>query len=131
MTTKPDWVAIVLREVRAEETPCQCHDCNGNKCLPGHAGHFIGAEDCHFLLHDGNARYCVSTVGDYRPGGGGNISTSIGYQRNYETMVFDKQRKRDRWSEIDFDGYQTEAEARAGHAKLLARYIQRQPRRKP
>lgn len=97
---------------------CHCHKCT-DTCFADYAGHFIGAEDCEFFIHDDTGRYCVSTVGDYRPDG---VRREIGYQRFYETMVFDKQSKESRWSEVDGNGYMTEPEAKTGHAELLAKY---------
>ena len=54
-------------------------------------GHFIGASSCRFFVHThvGPAgKYCVSTVGDYHPGGV-DEAVGIGLNRLYETMVFD------------------------------------------
>jgi hypothetical protein len=98
--------------------------------------HFIGSESCHFGLTDVVNGYVISSVGDYRPALFGiAVRERIGYNRYYETMVFRDSGKRcaedgcacgrpliDDYSELGFDGYMTEAQARDGHAAMLAKY---------
>lgn len=99
---------------------CDCHDCT-EKCMPGRAGHFIGAKDCRFHMHHGAGRYCVSTVGDYHPSG--QIEAEeIGLDRKYETMVFDKRAKSSRWEGVGFGAYNTPMEATLGHVRMLDKY---------
>lgn len=100
---------------------CHCHSCT-QKCHQDIEGHFISAKDCRLVLHDGAGKFCISTVGDYRPFDSRDKAYPIGCDRLYETMVFDKSRESDRWSELEMRGYETEAEARAGHAEVLAKY---------
>lgn len=100
---------------------CHCHECSGGACHEEHPGHFIGAADCRFFLHTGVGRFCISTIGDYHPGGD-TYPTEIGWQRYYETYVFDKKRKESRWVEIDGSHYQTQKQATSGHAAMVAKY---------
>jgi hypothetical protein len=98
--------------------------------------HFIGSADCRFGLADVVNGHIVSTVGDYHPAYGDGRRREIGYDRFYETMVAKDSGKRceiadcpcggipepvGSW-ELDFDGYQTEREARLGHAAMVAKY---------
>lgn len=99
-------------------------------------GHFIGSDRCRFGVTDVVNGHIVSTVGDYRMESGERHI--IGHARFYETMVFKDSGKRctkegevcscgnlpqpESWSEVDFDGYMTEDEARAGHAAMVAKY---------
>jgi len=91
--------------------------------------HFIGSAECHFGMTDVVSGFIISTVGDYRPFG---ERKKIGSYRFYETLVFrDSGRRCERedccggipepasWSEIDGEGYQTEEEAREGHARMI------------
>lgn len=58
----------------------------------GHAGHFCGAHKCLHHLHTHVGKFCISTVGDYRPdmkGGDLGERMDIGYERAFETFVFD------------------------------------------
>ena len=97
--------------------------------------HFIGSRDCRFGLSDAVGGVIVSTVGDYRPMHHQVGPYPIGANRTYETMVFRDSGKRcdepscgcglpepESWTEIDFAGYRSEAEARAGHAEMVAKY---------
>jgi hypothetical protein len=86
-------------------------------------GHFIGAPDCKFYRHTHVGKWCISTVGDYRPRGGPR--QAIGLGRTYETMVFNMRSRSKRWQEQDFDGYDSEAAATAGHEKLVRKVISR------
>jgi hypothetical protein len=97
--------------------------------------HFIGSNECRFGLTDVVGEYIISTVGDYHPTIGFG-RTEIGLNRFYETMVFTDSGIRCKikscdcggipkpsdYMELDCDGYQTEAEARAGHAAMVKRY---------
>jgi hypothetical protein len=101
------------------------------------AAHFICSADCRLGIADVVNGYIVSTVGDYRPKHlGGEVRETIGYRRFFETMVFRDSGRRctekdcpcgnvpepSDWTEIDFEGYQTEAEARTGHARMIEKY---------
>jgi hypothetical protein len=76
--------------------------------------------------------YLISTVGDFRPSGPNGAKDTIGHNRYFETMVFRlsdelcdcgcRARAVDEWSEIDFAGYQTAAEAHEGHMKLCRKW---------
>lgn len=99
--------------------------------------HFIGAKRCRYgrtSLVGG--RWVVSTVGDYRPDGGGQ--ESIGYDRTYETMVFPLAKLCDdklcdcggrpvieEWGGLDMAGYHSEAEAALGHELMVRKWEDR------
>jgi hypothetical protein len=66
----------------------------------GWKGHFIASHYCYFsrntLVEYGDERIVISTVGNYNPPKTGNkeldkspIRQQIGYERYYETMVFE------------------------------------------
>lgn len=112
MSDLPKWRQLV------RPPDCKCHSCS-DECDPESPGHFCGAAECGFFLHTGAGRYCVSTVGDYRPFG---KREEIGLRRFYETMVFDKTAGERRWSNIDMLPAKTEAEARDNHAELVRKY---------
>ena len=97
---------------------CHCHDCS-DECHADIPGHFIGSEDCEFFKHEAVGHFCISTVGDYRPGG---VRRSVGWDRDFETYVFDKTAKDSRWSEIDSEGYMTAPEAAVGHKRMVEKY---------
>lgn len=64
----------------------------------GWAGHFIAAHNCYFrrntLLEYKDKKWIVSTVGDYHPPyHKNNCPDTIGYDRWYETMVFEGEMK--------------------------------------
>lgn len=99
---------------------CHCHGCT-SVCHNDIAGHFISADHCRFLLHNGTERYCVSTVGDYWPPGA-NRRCEVSWDGLYETMVFDKRQDEDRWTALTVRSYHTEEQARTGHAELLAEW---------
>lgn len=98
------------------------------------AGHFIGSADCRFFrTTDVGEKWRVSTVGDYHPSGLPDVGAhEIGYQRLYETMVFQLGRticdcgcgapEVSSWTEKDFKGYGTQQEAETGHASMVAKY---------
>jgi len=102
-----------------------------NRC-----SHFIGSEECRFGLTDVVSGYIISTCGDYRPSSAKGERVDIGYQRAFETMVFHDSGRRcqepmcpcggiplaDDFRELDFDGYQSEDEARKGHARMVEKY---------
>ncbi len=110
-------------------------------------GHFIGASECRFFRTTDVNGYRVSTVGDYRPGETVNkilrlpadAPVPIGYRRLYETMVFplhetatmeccDEHRDVPAvadWAGCGFAGYQTEAEAIAGHEVMVLQFTVR------
>lgn len=112
-------------------------------------GHFIGAPECKFWLHDHVGpyeRWCVSTVGEYRPVVPGierfdGRIHEIGYMRFYETMVFDRMEgctvcsgekseleggpKTNRWMELDVDGYKLREEAEDGHKAMVEKWRKR------
>lgn len=57
----------------------------------GRAGHFCAANRCLHHLHTHVGKFCISTVGDFRPDmKGSDIGKmeAIGYNRYYETFVF-------------------------------------------
>lgn len=99
--------------------------------------HFIGSASCRFGMTDVVNGYIVSTVGDYRPEFANGEQETIGYNRYFETMVFRDSGRRCEISdcpcgcvpepadfhEIAFEGYQTEAEARYGHARMVEMYL--------
>jgi len=96
-------------------------------------GHFIGSSECQFGMTDVINGYIVSTVGDYRPPGATTMQP-IGFRHFYETMVFVDSGKRcvepacecglplHNGRDVDFAGYQTAAEAAAGHARMIKAY---------
>lgn len=96
----------------------------------GSAGHFCAADSCLFHLTTKVGDYLVSTVGDYYPRGVFGEPETIGLERLFETMVF----KCDgvcecgcgmpKFSdlEVDMEGYNTRAEANAGHIKLCEKW---------
>lgn len=110
----------------------------------GSAAHFIGSEDCRFHITTLIGEYVISTVGDYAPrhrvstvderpmvAGGRSVDAhTIGYERYFETMVFKTTGPCDcgcglpdhSGSNIDFAGYQTRAEANAGHEAMCQKY---------
>lgn len=96
----------------------------------GRAGHFIGARSCLFHLHTHVGPYCVSTVGAYHPyrdrgEGVGEIET-IGCDRTHETMVFRHLPDgTNDYSELDFEGYNDDEDAAAGHIRMCHRWAER------
>lgn len=92
----------------------------------GMPGHLIVSASCCFHLHTIIGDYRISTIGCYHPKGRGEgpIGT-IGADRFYETMVFSSDLED--FSEKDFDGYNTEAEADAGHMRLCEKYALLEP----
>ncbi len=89
----------------------------------GTAGHFCGSDRCCFHLHSlVNGRWRVSTVGCWHPVSAGyGEPQPIGYQRLYETMVFDG----DNDTEIEMTPYNDADAANRGHADTVARYLER------
>lgn len=83
-------------------------------------------------MHTHVGRYCISSVGDYWTSGAREPMGGEGEGEWYETMVFDLQSE-SRWVEIDCDRYATEADADAGHMRMVARYtrVVRSSARKP
>ena len=93
----------------------------------GWAGHFIAARRCEFRRHTHVGPYCISTVGDYYPGGGEKRET-VGVGRYFETMVFDLSQGEDgpnRWTEIDGGAWQTREEANTGHEMIVNRWAEK------
>jgi hypothetical protein len=101
-------------------------------------GHFIGAKDCKFFRTTHVNGWRVSTVGEYRPRGcEEGPPEHIGLDRYYETMVFPLAdavcscgcgaHEVRSWSNEDFDAYQTESGAAAGHEAMVRRYAKITP----
>lgn len=98
----------------------------------GYAAHFIGASNCLFHRTTQIGSVVISTVGDYRPFDRDNPSSrkTIGLNRYFETMVFHSDSvcpcgcglPEHNGHEFDFAGYQTAAEADAGHEAMCAKY---------
>ena len=113
----------------------------------GNAAHFICGRWCRFHLATKVGRYLISTVGEYvhpRHSRGSEQAEQewlrknypgeeIGCGRKYETMVFlaGKQCASKECecglpeisgSELDFAGYNTGGDARAGHLRLCAKW---------
>jgi len=102
----------------------------------GHAGHFIGSQDCQFHLNTYVNGYIVSTIGEYLPKPEPRRSDwhEIGYGRTYETFVFTAEPGEleccpwvaSNWSEIDSRGYTDVGEASRGHLEMCRDYTARQ-----
>ena len=113
----------------------------------GHAAHFIGGRWCRFHMATKVGEYVVSTVGEYiHPSHSGGSEQSeaewmkkhwpgedIGYNRKYETMVFRAGKPCNSMEcgcgiptidghALDFRGYNTARNARAGHMELCAKW---------
>jgi hypothetical protein len=100
----------------------------------GHAGHFIGAHNCLFHLCTEIEDVLVSTVDAYYPDRHYAEMQEIGWQRKYETMAFriDKDQRCKcglccglptlEGMEIEMDGYNTAADAIAGHMAMCHKY---------
>ncbi len=95
----------------------------------GFAGHLIVADSCRFHLSTAVGDVLVSTVGAYKQPGSSNAWTDVGYNRKFETMVFPLgdpcrcgescgQRDVASWSDIDFAGCNTPADAMAQHMAM-------------
>lgn len=123
-----------------------------------HAGHFIAARHCIYHLTTYVGKYIVSTVGEYMPdsnvreilaetrgivleGKGDERYYSwlkkagyqeIGFNRTYETMVFNAKPNDeessccpwvvDKFTELDMQGYNDPNEAYAGHLELCRKW---------
>lgn len=99
------------------------------------ASHFCAAASCRFGMTTVVNGYIVSSVGDYHPGGCDEMR-AIGSGRFFETYVFRLDRFCDAancacglpipadWTEIDAEAYQTEEDARVGHAAVVAKYAE-------
>lgn len=88
----------------------------------GMPGHFIGAYECCFRLHTHVGRYCVSTVGCYHPSGRKDPHPlGPGPEELFETMVFrlGAKEKHVNWRELRCVRYRTQADAEAGHARVV------------
>jgi hypothetical protein len=85
-------------------------------------GHFIGADRCRFVRHHHIGRYCVSTVGNYRPSHSPDAPAEVGHGRTHETYVFDLERPDDagRWTEARAFVANSDAEAEEAHRQGLA-----------
>lgn len=79
-------------------------------------GHFICADRCRFIRHHHVGRYCVSTVGDYRPDHSPDAPYAIGFGRTHETFVFDLEGV-NRWLEVQAFAAQSDEEAEATHTQ--------------
>jgi len=106
----------------------------------GNVGHFCCGKWCRFHLTTKIGKYLVSTVGEYihpSHSGGNELKESewvknnwpgedVGCGRKFETMVFETNGTCDCGcglpyivpNELDFAGYNTHAEATAGHMKM-------------
>lgn len=104
----------------------------------GMAGHFICSKDCRFHMTTVIEDLMVSTVGLYMPddrtyetmGWKKGAPIEIGGDRLYETMVFECKPCEEKGCEcgghpihdtsevIEFRGYNTQADANAGHMKM-------------
>jgi len=129
----------------------------------GHAGHFICSQWCRFHLCTQVGKYLISTVGEYVPDSDvrGVIAESrgiklegqgdarladymekvgfeeIGYQRKYETMVFEAGKPCTiadcncglpvpaNYSDLDTAGYNDAGEATRGHYDLCNKWAQK------
>lgn len=97
----------------------------------GHPQHLCVSASCRFHLGTlVGGRWIISTVGDYYRG---EIRETVGPNRYFETMVFragdDVQHcgcpSVESWSEVDLEGYQTAAEATAGHMDMCRKWEDR------
>lgn len=120
----------------------------------GYAGHFCCGRWCRFHLLTEIGGYFVSTVGAYvhptRSGGSEATEAEwlkdnwpgadVGYGRKFETMVFqikghcltsdcDCGQPQGTGDEVDFDGYNTAGEAKAGHAAMCTKWASRELQR--
>lgn len=91
-------------------------------------GHLIVADQCRFWLHTRVGRWRISTIGDWRPPHLEGEREDIGWQRAFETMVFELGEDGEPvdWNERDSAGYDNEGDARAGHEAMVARYMARE-----
>ncbi len=77
----------------------------------GWPGHYICAEYCLFrrntLIEYGDLKWIVSTVGRQLPANDSDYWETVGYERYYETMVFEAEQDGIYWDagkkHIDFD----------------------------
>ncbi len=102
----------------------------------GFAGHFICAQDCRFHLRtEVGGRYVVTTVGAMVfPHKEKDGWQEIGSGRLFETMVFKlggpcdcpekcgERKVSTSWSELDFQGYKTPADAVDGHNAMVTKW---------
>ena len=90
-------------------------------------GHFVGAKDCRFYRHTHVGRYCISSVGGYRPLGANAEDEEIGHRRTHETFVFDLSRDEsgDRWLEIDARHSNSDVECAEDHEEMVRKYLKK------
>jgi len=74
----------------------------------GMPGHLCVANRCRFHLHTKIGPYKISTVGAFYPNENSKRMQEIGWDRDYETYVFDG----DDLSEIDGDGISLDKDAK-------------------
>jgi len=103
-----------------------------------HPGHLCVARDCQFHLNTYVGGYIVSTVGEYLPHSARKKDEweyqDIGMNRKYETMVFRARKATEdegrdccpytvvNWTNIDFEGYNSSGDARAGHIRMCKKW---------
>jgi len=99
-----------------------------------HAAHFILGYRCQFVLATYVGKYIVSTVGELLNFEKGNDKfETIGYNRLYETMVFEAHKSDldcchyviDVSKEVDMKGYNDAKSAYNGHMKLCNKWSKR------
>ena len=92
-----------------------------------HPGHFFMSDRCAFHLTTYVGKYIVSTVGELR----GELEfTEIGCDRLYETKVFEAKESKNECcpyriiveKDVDFRGYNKDADARKGHLELCEKW---------
>jgi len=78
-------------------------------------------------LHTHVNGYCISTVGEYRQTPTDTNFTTIGYDRLYETMVFelDDEGAPVSMSELDMEPYNTLSAAEEGHMKMCRKWARK------
>lgn len=96
----------------------------------GYPGHFIGSDSCRFRMTTEIGGVLVSTVGDYHSPRDDPEMHTIGYQRFFETYVFELTAESlgdcgcHEWTggEIDSEGYQEAGDARNGHMAMCEKW---------
>lgn len=100
----------------------------------GHPQHFIGADECHFLLATLlDNGFLISTIGEYVPHGKEYLKENfveIGSGRLYETYVFKTKGEFRECGcplildhlEIDSKGYNHPKDAQNGHIEMIEKW---------
>jgi hypothetical protein len=103
----------------------------------GYPGHFIGGASCLFHLSTRVGNHRISTVGDYRPRGAGELGEmqQIGGSNLafFETYVFTVDPSKGEpccgevtdWGEIDGERWATPEEAWSGHMEYCRKWAAR------